>query len=94
MLDTADRNTKWKKITDIPGASRGGLGAASVTGRIYVLGGTHFFDPKPDTGNDRKRLDEIWQYDPNKNRFFADFSGGFQHGLSFSFPQKNRMRVR
>jgi len=27
-------------------------------------------------------------------RFFVHFSGWFQHGLSFSFPQKNRMRVR
>ena len=27
-------------------------------------------------------------------RFFTDFNGCFQHGLSFSFPQKNRMRVR
>jgi|GEM_PF-4147409 hypothetical protein len=26
--------------------------------------------------------------------FFTDFNGCFQHGLSFSFPQKNRMRVR
>ena|GEM_PF-4576930 len=30
----------------------------------------------------------------NDLRFFTDFNGCFQHGLSFSFPQKNRMRVR
>ena len=29
-----------------------------------------------------------------KEGFFTDFSGWFQHGLSFSLPQKNRMRVR
>ena len=64
MLDTSRPDAKWKKVGDIPGDSRGWLGAASVKGQIYVLGGSHFFTPKPEKGDDRKRLNEVWQFDP------------------------------
>ena len=60
MLDTTKPNAVWKEVTDIPGASRGWLGAAAVEGQIYVLGGSHFFEPKPAQGPDRKRFDEVW----------------------------------
>ena len=35
MLDTKDEDTKWQKISDIPGDSRGWCVAASVEGKIF-----------------------------------------------------------
>ena len=47
-----------------------------------MIGGTHFFSPKPEKGDDRKRLDEVWQFDPQTARWQARRSlpyplGGF-----------------
>jgi N-acetylneuraminic acid mutarotase len=64
MLDTAAERPDWLKVTDIPGDSRGWCGAASLGGRLYVLGGSHFFSPRPKSGADRKRTNEVWQLDP------------------------------
>ena len=50
-----------------------------ILGMIAAVASSQIFD----TANDAR-----------KNWFFTDFNGCFQHGLSFSFPQKNRMRVR
>jgi N-acetylneuraminic acid mutarotase len=64
MLDTAEPNPQWKIVTSIPGKSRGWLGAAAVKGKIYIIGGSHFFDPKPEQGDRRTRLAEVLVYDP------------------------------
>ena len=64
MLDTAEPNPQWKVVTSIPGRSRGWLGAAAVKGKIYIIGGSHFFDPKPEQGDRRTRLEEVLVYDP------------------------------
>ena len=64
MLDTAEPNPQWKVVTSIPGRSRGWLGAAAVNGKIYVIGGSHFYDPKPEQGDRRIRLAEVLVYDP------------------------------
>ncbi|NIA14774.1 MAG: hypothetical protein GWP08_11920 [Nitrospiraceae bacterium] len=64
MLDTSDTDAAWKKVSDIPGLSRGWLGAAAAGGKIYVIGGSHFFDPKPEKGPDRQRLAEVLEFDP------------------------------
>ena len=63
-LDTSAPNASWRIIDQIPGESRGWLGAAAVAGKIYVIGGSHFFDPKPAEGPDRKRLAEVLEFDP------------------------------
>ena len=70
-LDTTKPDAAWKKVADIPGASRGWLGAAAVDGQIYVLGGSHFFPPKPAQGPDRKRFDEVWRFDPSTRQWQA-----------------------
>ena len=36
---------------------------------IYLIGGAHFFRPKRESGPDRKRLNQVWQYDPATNRW-------------------------
>lgn len=64
MLDTADPKGAWQVIGNIPGDSRGWLGAAAVAGKIYVFGGCHFYTPKPADGPDRKRLNETLVFDP------------------------------
>ena len=64
MLDTADPQANWEKIADIPGESRGWLGAAAVKDKIYVFGGTHFFEPKPTKGSDRKGFKDVFRFDP------------------------------
>ena len=69
MLDTSIPNAKWKTVTEMPGVSRGWSGAESTGGKIYLIGGSHFFDPKPSEGPDRKRLEELWQLDPNSLRW-------------------------
>lgn len=71
MLDTTASDAQWKVISKIPGPSRGWLGAATVGGKIYVIGGSHFFDPKPTDGPDRMRLNEVWHFDPQSNRWEA-----------------------
>jgi len=63
-LDTTDHAARWRTIATIPGPSRGWLGAATAGGKIYVFGGSHFFEPKPENGPDRLRLDEVLQFDP------------------------------
>ena len=65
VLDTAAHDPEWQTLTDIPGASRGWCGAAAVGGKLYVLGGSHFFDPRPTEGPDRRRLDELWTLNPD-----------------------------
>ena len=65
MLDTTAPDGKWEVVGRIPGDSRGWLGAAAVRGCIYVFGGGHFFDPKPDEGPDRKKLAETIRFDPD-----------------------------
>lgn len=69
MLDTATEKPSWSKVTDIPGDSRGWCGAASLGGKLYVLGGSHFFSPRPKSGSDRKRTSEVWQLDPETYRW-------------------------
>ena len=64
MLDTAQANAAWQHAGEMPGPSRGWCGAAAVGDRLYVLGGSHFFDPKPVAGPDRARLSDVWQFDP------------------------------
>lgn len=66
MLDLDLPDKGWQKVAEIPGDSRGWLGAAAVGGKTYVLGGLHFFDAKPEQGPDRKRLNEVWMFDPEK----------------------------
>jgi len=63
-LNAAVADGKWAKIGDLPGESRGWSGAASVGGKIYLIGGLHFFSPKPETGPVRKPLNEVLQFDP------------------------------
>lgn len=71
MLDTAAPNGAWEVVSQIPGDSRGWLGAASVAGKIYIFGGSHFFspepneEPKPADGPDRKHFTEVFQFDPD-----------------------------
>ena len=68
-LDTGGTTAKWQKVSSIPGASRGWCGAAAVRSKIYLIGGAHFFRPKREGGPDRKRLSQVWQYDPTTNRW-------------------------
>ncbi len=63
-LDTAKPGSKWRTIASIPGHSRGWLGAAAAGGKVYVFGGSHFFEPKPSKGPDRKQLKEMLEFDP------------------------------
>jgi len=69
MLDTATEQPAWSKVADIPGDSRGWCGAASVGEKLYVLGGSHFFSPRPQSGPDRKRTNEVWQLDPEAHQW-------------------------
>ena len=64
MLDTAAEEPSWVKVADLPGETRGWSGAASVGGQLYHLGGLHFFTPRPESGPDRKRTNEVWRLDP------------------------------
>ena len=66
MLDTSQSNAKWQTISTLPGKTRGWFGAATVGQKIYLVGGTHFFDPKPTDGDDRVRLNEMLEFDPTK----------------------------
>lgn len=68
-LDTSDPEAVWQTISKIPGRSRGWLGAAAVRGKAYILGGSHFFEPKPQNGPDRIRSNELLEYDPQTNRW-------------------------
>ncbi len=63
-LNLAAPSAGWQSIGEIPGDSRGWLGAAAVDGAIYVMGGSHFLEPKPKNGPDRRRLNEVWRFDP------------------------------
>ena len=65
VLDTAAAEPQWQLLTNIPGPSRGWCGAAAAGGKLYVLGGSHFFAPKPTDGPDRERLRDVWQLDPD-----------------------------
>jgi N-acetylneuraminic acid mutarotase len=71
MLDTSKREPQWRKLSDIPGDSRGWSGAAAVGGGIFLIGGSHFFDPKPTDGPDRKRFNEVWRFDPDTSQWQA-----------------------
>ncbi len=71
LLDLAQRGAKWKIVSDIPGDSRGWSGAAAVGGQAYLIGGSHFFTPKPAQGPDRKRLREVWQFNPDTGEWLA-----------------------
>jgi N-acetylneuraminic acid mutarotase len=63
-LDTSKPDAKWEIVSKIPGDSRGWLGAAAVGGKVYVIGGSHFFDEKQPDGTDRKRFAEVLEFDP------------------------------
>ncbi|MCP4640504.1 MAG: hypothetical protein GY851_08730 [bacterium] len=65
MFDTSDIAASWKIVSEIPGRSRGWLGAAAVKGAIYVFGGGHFYDPKPEDGPDRERLSDMRAFNPD-----------------------------
>ena len=69
MLDTMKSDEGWRKIADIPGSSRGWLGAAAVQDKIYIFGGIHFFNPKPENGPDRKQFKEVYEFDPRTERW-------------------------
>lgn len=71
MLDTSQPNAAWQEVADIPGVSRGWCGAAAAGGKLYVLGGSHFFDPKPSDGPDRQRQRDVWQLDPETHQWQA-----------------------
>ena len=69
MLDTAATGAGWLTVARIPGDSRGWLGAAAAGGKAYLFGGGHFFEPRPSTGPDRKRLKEVLEFDPQTNEW-------------------------
>lgn len=71
ILDTADHAAGWRKVADMPGPSRGWSGAAAAGGMIYLIGGSHFFPHKPAGDPDRKRLDEVWRFDPTTSTWAA-----------------------
>jgi len=71
MLDTAAPDGAWEIVGEIPGMSRGWLGAAAVAGSAYVIGGAHVFEPKPGDGPDRQRLREVLQFDPQTREWQA-----------------------
>ena len=54
MLDTSDPKSEWHKVAEIPGPSRGWSGAAAVGGKIYLIGGLHFFNLNPPTPEAQK----------------------------------------
>ena len=64
MLDTSKSSPEWKIVSSIPGESRGWSAAAAVNGKIYLIGGKHFFWPKPKKGDDRKFFGDVLVYDP------------------------------
>lgn len=66
-LDTSNPSAGWRPVADIPGVSRGWATAAAAGGRIYLFGGLHFFED----GRQRKRLDEVWQLDPDTGEWEA-----------------------
>ncbi len=65
MLDLAGEEPKWEKFADIPGPSRGWSAAAAAGGKLYLMGGSHFFEPKPQAGADREKFADTWQLDPD-----------------------------
>ncbi len=69
MLDTAEEEPTWAKVADLPGETRGWSGAASVGGQLYHLGGLHFPTPRPESGPDRKRTNEVWRLDPRTHEW-------------------------
>ncbi|MFV2066092.1 MAG: Kelch repeat-containing protein [Pirellulales bacterium] len=71
MLDTSARQPAWKTIAEIPGLSRGWCGAAAAGGKIYVLGGSYMVTQKETGRVDRKRLNEVWQFDPETRHWEA-----------------------
>lgn len=64
MLDTQHEEGKWKKISDIPGESRGWCAAAAVEEKIFLIGGLHFFSQKSKDEANRKRLNQVLMFDP------------------------------
>jgi len=64
MLDASQTGAAWKKVSDMPGFSRGWLGVAAADGKIFILGGSHFFETKPENGPDRRRLTSVFAFDP------------------------------
>ncbi|MFH1737903.1 MAG: hypothetical protein ABIH23_02760 [bacterium] len=69
MLDTGNADAKWEPISTIPSGSRGWLGAAAAAGQVYIFGGSHFFEPKPADGPDRKNLNEVLEFDPESSEW-------------------------
>lgn len=69
MLDTSEAGRAWEVVGEIPGRSRGWLGAAAVAGKAYVIGGSHFFDPRPGDGPDRERLADVLQFEPDTGQW-------------------------
>ena len=69
MLDTDEPGAHWQKVSEIPGDSRGWSGAASVGEKIYLIGGLHFFEPNLAEPTNRKRFNEVWQFDPATKRW-------------------------
>lgn len=64
MWDSADANSEWHKVTDIPGDSRGWATAAGVDGRLFLIGGLHFFNKA--SNPDRKRFKEVLEWIPDQ----------------------------
>ena len=71
MLDSSKPDAQWEKVSEIPGESRGWCGAAAANGKVYLLGGGHFFDPKPESGSDRKILKDTLEFHPATKKWTA-----------------------
>jgi len=71
MLDTSDQRPAWETIAEIPGLSRGWCGATASGGKIYVMGGSHMVTEKETGRVNRKRLNEVWQFDPTTRQWEA-----------------------
>ena len=71
MLDWRTAGAKWQRIAEIPGPTRGWNSAAAAGGKIYLVGGLHFYDAASERRGERLRLDELWQLDPETRQWTA-----------------------
>ncbi len=65
--DSANPKEPWKIVAAIPGLSRGWSSAAAVNGKIYLMGGSHFYPRQagqPAKQPDRVQFNEVWEFNP------------------------------
>jgi N-acetylneuraminic acid mutarotase len=74
MIDFQESSPQWKIISTIPGKTRGWSGAVAVKGIIYLIGGTHFYEPDTGSGEDRKRLNEVLKFNPETYEWEKKFN--------------------